>query len=752
MPNGYLNPNYGFPAIAALYLKTWRNNKTLSPHTMTPPTPLTSQPSGPMPSSNAMLKRLVTGTMLINFFLFSLAGLSIYQSRQQHEERAEITTQNLARVLDENIDGAIKKIDIALLSVQDEVKRQIAGGGIDAKTLNAFLAQQQDHQPEILSLRATDEKGIVKYGRGVPTTGGPNNSDREYYLRARDEAQPGLIVAKPFIARIDKKWVIVFARRLNKPDGSFAGVVYAPVELAHLSKTFSEIDVGPRGIITLRDSELGIVIRHPEPQGTGSVIGQQAAPQPLREMVQAGRNAGTYLADSTVDGIERTFSYRKVAGKPFYIIAGMAVNDYLAGWWKDTIKIAGLAALFFVATLISSWLLYRSWKRQAAAAETMATSEANLRLAQAVSHIGSWHLNLEGSGLVWSEETYLIFGLARGTPLSYKDFLTCVHPDDRDAVNATWQAALKGKPYDITHRIVVDGRIKWVREQAELAIDNTGQMTSGIGTVQDITAQMLMEQELKRSNAELEQFSYAISHDMRQPLRMISSYLQLLEKSLGDQLDGDKRDYFHYAVDGAQRLDQMLVALLEYSRVGRKGEPPQWVESRSLLDEALQFLQPAITEAQAAVTISGDWPRIFVSSDEITRLIQNLIGNAVKYRVTGRKPEIAVTSEIAGKEWLLSVADNGVGILPDQAHRLFQVFQRLHTRAAYEGTGIGLALCRKIVEHHGGRIVAESPGEGQGSAFRVFLPLPQKEVEEAGGAEQAGNCPSEASAGIGVRS
>ncbi|MDD5175945.1 MAG: PAS domain S-box protein [Sterolibacterium sp.] len=241
--------------------------------------------------------------------------------------------------------------------------------------------------------------------------------------------------------------------------------------------------------------------------------------------------------------------------------------------------------------------------------------------------------------------------------------------------------------------------------------------------VNDVTEREKTTVELKRSNAELEQFSYAVSHDMRQPLRMISSYLQLLGMELADQLDGEKREYFDFAIDGAKRLDRMLVALLEYSRVGRLGEPPVWVESRSLLEDVLLILQPEVAEAQARFSVTGNWPRVCVSRDEILRLMQNLIGNALKFRVTGRTPEIAIASEATDKTWRMSVADNGVGIIPDQIGRLFHVFQRLQPRAAYEGTGVGLALCRKIAERHSGRIWVESSGEGQGSTFRVELPI-----------------------------
>jgi PAS domain S-box-containing protein len=263
----------------------------------------------------------------------------------------------------------------------------------------------------------------------------------------------------------------------------------------------------------------------------------------------------------------------------------------------------------------------------------------------------------------------------------------------------------------------------WEEVHISPVMDSAGNPMHYVAVKLEITRRKQAEEELKRSNAELEQFSYAVSHDMRQPLRMISSYLQLLERSLANQLDGEKRDYFNFAIEGAKRIDQMLVALLEYSRVGRKGEPPTWVESRALLDEALQFLQPAIAEAQAVVNVSGEWPSILVSHDEILRLIQNLIGNAVKYRIAGRIPEITVTGETIKNEWRLCVADNGVGIIPDQIKRLFQVFQRLQSRDAYEGTGIGLALCRKIAEHHKGRIWAESAGEGKGSQFHVVLPV-----------------------------
>lgn len=256
-------------------------------------------------------------------------------------------------------------------------------------------------------------------------------------------------------------------------------------------------------------------------------------------------------------------------------------------------------------------------------------------------------------------------------------------------------------------------------------LNENNELSGYLGVAEDITLSKDYEDELLRSNIELEQFSFAVSHDMRQPLRMIASYLQLIEMGLADKLNAEQHSYFNFAVEGAKRIDHMLVALLEYSRIGRKGEPAKWIESRDILNEAIKFLQPVISEARALIKIDGMFPRILAGQDEILRLLQNLIGNAVKYRIADRIPEIIITSQLLNHEWQVCVADNGVGIIPDQIKRLFKVFQRLQTRQAYEGTGIGLALSRKIVEHHKGRIWAESDGEGQGSRFYFAIPLRQ---------------------------
>ena len=256
-----------------------------------------------------------------------------------------------------------------------------------------------------------------------------------------------------------------------------------------------------------------------------------------------------------------------------------------------------------------------------------------------------------------------------------------------------------------------------------------GDQTATMVIARDISARKTIEQtlvrqdeELKRSNAELEQFAYVASHDLREPLRMVSSYVALLERRFADKLDADGRDFIAFAKDGAQRMDRLILDLLEYSRIGRRSQPSSQVPLAQAVAEALANLEVAVADAGASVTVAKDLPAVMGDSDELMRLFQNLIGNALKYRSPDRPAVVGVTCRRDGDDWLLAVTDNGIGIDADSLERVFGIFQRLHARSQFEGTGIGLAICRKIVERHGGRIWVQSV-PGQGSEFLFRLPV-----------------------------
>ena len=227
--------------------------------------------------------------------------------------------------------------------------------------------------------------------------------------------------------------------------------------------------------------------------------------------------------------------------------------------------------------------------------------------------------------------------------------------------------------------------------------------------------------DLARSNAELQQFAYVASHDLQEPLRMVASFTQLLAKRYSDKLDDDAREFIHFAVDGANRLQILITDLLAFSRVGTRAKPLERVESDWVLDRVLHSLKLATSDSGAQIT-RDPLPAVMADPVQLGQLFQNLLTNAMKFRRPGTPPRIHISAEPSGSLWKIRVRDNGIGIAAEHSDRIFAIFQRLHTKAEYPGTGIGLAICKKIVERHGGAIGIE-PSPGGGTTFCFTLPV-----------------------------
>jgi light-regulated signal transduction histidine kinase (bacteriophytochrome) len=229
--------------------------------------------------------------------------------------------------------------------------------------------------------------------------------------------------------------------------------------------------------------------------------------------------------------------------------------------------------------------------------------------------------------------------------------------------------------------------------------------------------------ELRRSNEELQQFAYTASHDLQEPLRMVTSYVQLLAKRYQGKLDAEASEFINYTVEGASRMQALITDLLNYSRVQTKDRFFTMTDCEEVLARALLLLQVNIEEAQAVVT-HDVLPTVRADESQLGQLLQNLISNALKFHGE-QPPRVHISAKPDGRQWVFAVQDNGIGIAPQFAERIFVVFQRLHTRREFSGTGIGLAICKKIVERHGGRIWVESE-LGKGSTFYFTLPVEDK--------------------------
>jgi PAS domain S-box-containing protein len=373
--------------------------------------------------------------------------------------------------------------------------------------------------------------------------------------------------------------------------------------------------------------------------------------------------------------------------------------------------------------------------------EALRTSEAQLSNALKIAHLGHWEYDVASDLFTFSDHFYAIFRTTSeregGYTMSSAQYAQrFVHPDDRSVVSAEIQEAIATTdPYysrQLEHKMIyVDGEVGYIAVRFFVIKDDNGRTVKTYGVNQDITDRKRAEEalrvkteELARSNRELEQFAYVASHDLQEPLRMVTSYVQLLARRYKGKLDSDADEFIAFAENGAIRMWRLINDLLTYSRVGAWGKEFEPIDCETVLNQSLDNLKVAIEENGAVVT-HDPLPIVMADHPQLVQLFQNLIGNAIKFR-GNEPPRIHVSASRNGNGWTFSVCDNGIGIAPEYAKRIFVIFQRLHSREKYPGTGIGLAICQKIVERHGGRIWVESEVE-KGATFYFTLPASKTE-------------------------
>ncbi len=323
--------------------------------------------------------------------------------------------------------------------------------------------------------------------------------------------------------------------------------------------------------------------------------------------------------------------------------------------------------------------------------------------------------------------------------LLQKNWQAITHPDDIEGDREYVRSLLSGniQTFSLEKRLLCKDRaVRWANVTVSAMRDANGTPQYLICAIEDISQRKLVQellqasldtqtryaQELTRSNAELEQFSYVASHDLQAPLSTIAGYAQLLEKRCHNQLDAQGNKFIRNIVNSCGRMQALIDDLLEYSRVGRSEKPFDMIDCNLVFEDACANLQLAIRQDRASVT-RGDLPRVRGDSFQLLQLFQNLIGNAIKYR-SSEAPMVRVSASRQGDSWVFSVQDNGIGIAEQYHPRIFQLFQRLHSQKQYSGTGIGLAICQRIVARHGGRLWVESE-PNRGSTFYFSIPIPK---------------------------
>jgi PAS domain S-box-containing protein len=355
------------------------------------------------------------------------------------------------------------------------------------------------------------------------------------------------------------------------------------------------------------------------------------------------------------------------------------------------------------------------------AEQALLASEQRLRWVLRGSGGGAWDWDLTSGEAWWSQEMYELWGVVPGTKMGLDSSLALIHSQDRDRLRrAVEESITRHTDFQCEFRIrhAVHGE-RWMASYGRAVYDDSGRSDRLLGITLDITERKLAQEALQRSNKELEQFAYVASHDLQEPLRAVVGFLQIIQSRYGDQIDEKGRHFIERSVQAGNRMQRLIRELLTLSRVTSKGETFAPTDLNHIVKDVLENLQTTIREKNIKITCA-DLPILTVDAGQIQRLFQNLIMNAVKYNQSP-KPIIDIDCREQDDVYQFFVKDNGIGISPEFHQRIFMLFQRLHTESEYPGTGLGLALCKKIIERHCGKIWVESQGK-EGSTFNFTLP------------------------------
>jgi signal transduction histidine kinase len=647
--------------------------------------------AGATPLLSSLRVRLI---LLVLLAVLPALGLIVYSAIEQRRlgtEAAKLEAKRLVRVassMNERMLEGARQLLITLSQLDIVRSRDVA-------QCNVLFSNLMRLQPVYANIAGLNLDGTV-FASGVLATQAVNLADRAYFYDTTNRLDAS--VGSYQVGRITKKSTVNIGYPIFDQSNRLAGVIYAALDLAWLRNIVTNADLPPNVSLTLSDTRHITLFRHPDPEN--KFVGHSLdefyphrafVERPLNEYLQERISAEPRLSR---DGTWRLYATgpiehnlistnerppRVSIGIPLAVAYGDA-NRML----RRNLAFLGMVALLALAAAWYAGDAFVLRRVRSLVEATQKLKAGNLAARSGVT---------EGAG-----ELHF---LAR----AFDDMAESLQ--QRIAERERAEAQLR----------VANAELKAFNEELERRV-------------------ALRTAELKRSNEELEQFAYVASHDLQEPLRMVTNYMQLLEQRYGDKLDKNAHEFMAFAMDGAMRMRHLIQDLLTYSRVGTRAKPFERIEAREIVDRAMLNLKVAIDETGAVITCD---PLPVLDGDpvQLTQLFQNLLSNAIKFRKLDQAPQIRVSAKPTAapesaaaqapihqhRKWAqISVTDNGIGIPPENFERIFVIFQRLHARDKYPGTGIGLSICKKIVERHGGRIWVESVPD-KSTSFHFTLPL-----------------------------
>jgi PAS domain S-box-containing protein len=691
---------------------------------------------------------------------------TLHDGREHYQKAAEANTQNLALVLDQNITGSIQKIDLALQTVAAELEQQLRSrGSFDADRANALIQFYQPRLAEITGIRVADQTGAVVLGPDVDPQAKASWADREFFATLRDRPDTGLFVTKPILGRVTGIRLVSLVRRINRPDGSFGGVVSAAIPLQHFQNLLTKVQLGPKGVVALRDADFGLVARHPpSPVAAAGTVGSQVIPPELRRASASGQTFGTYLTQRTSDGNERTVSFRQLTGLPFLLVVGLATEDYLADWRGEVRNALFEFATFGAITSLACGLLWRSIRRQR---QQTQRSQALLRSASDGIHI----LDANGTVVEASDAFARMLGQPRTALIGMNLRQWDAHPAPGGLLRALTQLVAQPPQSLLQTRLRrADGSLLDVEISGySVTLDERLLL---FASARDISDRQQAEAALHQLNAELEQrvrqrtaeleianlglvaardaaeaanraksaFLANMSHEIRTPMNGILGMAGLLRRGGVTPQQARRLDLIDAST---QHLLQVINDILDLSKI----EADKLTLDIAPLAVDLLLLKVSSLIAELAKA-KGLQLRVELGAlpggllGDATRLQQALLNyasNAVKFTESGTVTlRLVVQAEDAGAVLLrFEVEDTGIGIDAAVQARLFKTFEQADnsTTRRYGGTGLGLAITRRLAALMGGEAGVHSQ-TGAGSRFWFTARLARSAVPPPDDPEQ----------------
>jgi PAS domain S-box-containing protein len=681
------------------------------------------------------------GVIATNVLVVALAAVVTLQTLEGHRAGARTHADNLARFLGAGLEAALGKVDLTLRTVADEERRLAASGPIDARALEAFLARHLARTPDVASLRVLGADGLARYNAPpVPTP--VSLADREYFTALRDRPIDALYVSRPFMGRILPAPLVVAARPLPAPPGSFAGVVTGAIPLSRLAALFADIEVGARGVVEIRSHDGRLAVG--KGPGAPAAFGDARFPPELLEAVAAGPGAVTRDATSAVDAVERTYAVRRLEGYPLLVVVGLAPDDYLAGWRRAAAVVWVLVAAFVALTIGLAWYGTPAWQRAEVErlllerTENLRESEERFRIAFQTSPDAIAITRISDGAYVAVNEGFLALTGYTEAELIGRSSLDLGIWDDpadrgrlveglrRDGFMQNLDARFRGTGGRVIDGLMSARRIVLRGEPLLLTITRDVTAWKSAEAERDrLRTQVLQAQRLEG----IGRLAGGIAHDFNNLLTVILASIESLRDRVGDA--PEPREDLEQIAAAAGRARDLTRQLLTFAR--KQVIAPVALDLGAVVRDAERLLRRLIGE-DVALTVEVDeglWP-VLCDPAQLEQVLLNLAVNARDAMPAGGTLSIAARNVDAARpvdggggapgpgEWVrLSVRDSGTGMTPDVEAHLFEPF--FTTKADAKGTGLGLATVHGIVAQNGGHIdVVTAPGRG--SAFHVFLP------------------------------